>query len=112
MTYPFFPHVTDKKPDPAHTIKAVTSYYMVMLARYFHSDDVVKAVHTRTRKVEVAIIRHCFRWLLCRHFSASEVGRYFGFDHTTVLHSLNYVDHNLPIQKPKLHKQISNIPKP
>ena len=112
MTYPVFPHITDKKPNPAHTIEAVTVYYMAELTKYFHAEYVRLAVYDKTRKQEVAIVRHCFRWLLCRHFNASEVGRYFGFDHTTILHSLNFFEDIFPIQNPKLHKQISNIPKP
>ena len=112
MTYPTYPHITDKKPEPAHTIEAVTTYYMVMLTRYFHPDDVTQAVHGKSRKDNIALIRHCFRWLLYRHFNTLEIGRKFKCDHTTVLHSINYVNDKLPIQQPKLHKQITNIPKP
>lgn len=112
MTYPAYPHITDKKPQPAHTIEAVKVYYMAELTKYFHADDVVQAVHGKIRKDNIVLIRHCFRWLMYRHFNTLEIGRKFKCDHTTALHSINYVNDKLPVQNKKLHKQISNIPKP
>ena len=104
MTYPSYPHITDKRPDPAHTIEAATTYYMVMLTRYFHPDDVIQAVHGKSRKDNIALIRHCFRWLMYRNFSMLHIGRKFKCNHTTVLHSINYVDDKLPVQNKKLCK--------
>ena len=112
MTYPSYPHITDKKPDPAHTIEAVTAYYMAELTKYYHADHVRQAVYSKSRKQEIALVRHCFRWLMYRNFSTLHIGRKFKCDHTTVLHSINYVNDKLPVQNKKLHKQITNIPKP
>ena len=112
MTYPSYPHITDKRPDPAHTIEAVTAYYMAELTKYYHADHVRQAVYSKSRKQEVALVRHCFRWLMYRNFSTLHIGRKFKCDHTTVLHSINYVNDKLPVQNKKLHKQITNIPKP
>ena len=112
MTYPSYPHITDKKPDPAHTIEAVTAYYMAELTKYYHADHVRQAVYSKSRKQEIALVRHCFRWLMYRNFSMLHIGRKFKCDHTTVLHSINYVNDKLPVQNKKLHKQITNIPKP
>lgn len=112
MTYPVYPHITDKRPQPAHTIEAVTVYYMSELTKYFHAEHVRLAVYSKSRKQEIALVRHCFRWLLYRNFNTMEIKRKYAWDHTTTLHSLSFFQSILPIQQPKLHKQITNIPKP
>lgn len=112
MTYPLYPHASTKKPDPSQSIESISSHYAAELTKMFPAEYVFKAIHTSSRKAEIALVRHCFRYLLNKHFASTHVAEFLKCDHTTVLHSSNYVNDLLPIQNKKLHNQLLNILKP
>ena len=112
MTYPLYPHATGKAPDVRIDIESVSSYYSAQLCSIFQSINVIEAISGKSRKSQVALARHCYRWLMHQVFNYSAIASFTNCDHTTVIHSVRYVNELLPIQNKKLHKQITSIAKP
>lgn len=80
--------------------------YSKKLASIFEPEYIKQAISSRSRKDRVCIARHCLRYLLSKHFTSVAIGRHYGNDHSTILHSMYYVNSILKYNDRKLYDAV------